>query len=48
MAGSEETELVTVYVVNAHGIPHRLGYALGNEFTDPIKGTSIASFLLSL
>lgn len=39
LLGSEETELVSVYVNNHHGVPHRLGFTLGNEFNDPVKGT---------
>jgi hypothetical protein len=37
--GSEETEVVGIYVNNHHGVPHRIGFTLGNEFTDPVKST---------
>lgn len=32
--GGEEPELVGCYVVDHHGVPRRLGFALGNEWTD--------------
>lgn len=32
--GGEEAELVGCYVIDAHGIPRRLGFALGNEWSD--------------
>jgi hypothetical protein len=32
--GGEEPELVGCYVIDAHGAPRRLGFALGNEWTD--------------
>lgn len=32
--GSEEPEVVGVYVIAPNGTPHRLGFALGNEFCD--------------
>jgi len=34
--GSEEPELVGLYVIGPDGTPHRLGFALGNEFSDHI------------
>lgn len=33
---SEEPELVGLYVVSDSGIPHRLGFALGNELSDHV------------
>jgi len=33
---SEEPELVGLYVVSDDGIPHRLGFALGNELSDHV------------
>ena len=32
--GGEEAELVGCYVIDNHGQPHRLGFALGNEWSD--------------
>jgi hypothetical protein len=32
--GGEEPELVGLYVIGPDGTPYRLGYALGNEFSD--------------
>jgi hypothetical protein len=34
--GGEETELVGLYVVGPDGTPWRVGYALGNEFSDHV------------
>jgi len=34
--GGEEPELVGLYVIGPDGTPHRLGYALGNEFSDHV------------
>ncbi|MCC5875143.1 MAG: FAH family protein [Candidatus Sumerlaeia bacterium] len=34
--GGEEPELVGVYIVDASGTPCRIGYALGNEFSDHV------------
>jgi hypothetical protein len=34
--GGEEPELVGLYVVGPDGSPYRLGYALGNEFSDHV------------
>jgi hypothetical protein len=34
--GGEEPELVGLYVVGPDCLPHRLGFALGNEFSDHI------------
>lgn len=35
-SGSEEMELVGVYINDHHGVPHRLGFTLGNEFSDQV------------
>ncbi len=32
--GGEEPEIVGCYVIDAHGVPRRLGFALGNEWSD--------------
>jgi hypothetical protein len=32
----EEPELVGCYVIDDHGRPHRLGFAIGNEFSDHV------------
>mgnify|MGYP001964492525 FL=1 len=34
--GGEEPELVGLYVIGDDGKPYRLGYALGNEFSDHV------------
>ncbi len=34
--GGEEPELVGLYVIGPDGTPHRLGFALGNEFSDHV------------
>ena len=34
--GGEEPELVGLYVIGADGTPHRLGFAIGNEFSDHV------------
>ncbi len=34
--GGEEPEIVGLYVIGPDGTPHRLGYALGNEFSDHV------------
>ncbi|MEO6186754.1 MAG: AraD1 family protein [Steroidobacteraceae bacterium] len=38
--GGEEPELVGLYLIGADGMPHRLGYALGNEFSDHVTERS--------
>ena len=34
--GGEEPELVGLYLIGADGTPHRLGFAIGNEFSDHV------------
>ena len=34
--GGEEPELVGLYVIGPDAVPHRLGFAIGNEFSDHI------------
>lgn len=34
--GGEEPEIAGLYVIGADGQPYRLGYALGNEFSDHV------------
>ncbi|HEX5264048.1 MAG TPA: AraD1 family protein [Phenylobacterium sp.] len=34
--GGEETEIAGVYLIDENGAPTRLGYALGNEFSDHV------------
>jgi hypothetical protein len=36
LSGGEEAEIVGLYLIDAEGIPRRLGYALGNEFSDQV------------
>jgi hypothetical protein len=36
LAGAEEPEIVGLYIIDDEGRPHRLGYALGNEFSDHV------------
>ncbi|MGH8142775.1 MAG: AraD1 family protein, partial [Steroidobacteraceae bacterium] len=34
--GSEEPEIAGLYIIDAHGRPHRLGFCLANEFSDHV------------
>jgi hypothetical protein len=34
--GGEEPEIVGLYLIDGSGIPHRLGFAIGNEFSDHV------------
>lgn len=34
--GGEEPEIVGLYIVDGAGTPHRLGFAIGNEFSDHV------------
>jgi hypothetical protein len=34
--GGEEPEIVGLYVISPDGTPHRLGFAIGNEFSDHV------------
>ncbi|MGH8256951.1 MAG: AraD1 family protein, partial [Steroidobacteraceae bacterium] len=34
--GSEEPEIAGLYIIDAHGNPHRLGFCLANEFSDHV------------
>lgn len=34
--GGEEPEICGVYIIGPDGAPHRMGYALGNEFSDHV------------
>ena len=34
--GGEEPEIVGIYIIGADGMPYRMGYALGNEFSDHV------------
>jgi hypothetical protein len=34
--GSEEPEIAGIYIIDDHGIPHRLGFCLANEFSDHV------------
>ena len=34
--GGEEPEIAGIYLIGDDGVPHRLGFALGNEFSDHI------------
>ena len=34
--GGEEPELVGIYLIGSDGTPHRLGFAVGNEFSDHV------------
>ena len=34
LAGGEEPEIVGLYMIDSHGAPRRIGYALGNEYSD--------------
>ena len=34
--GGEEPEIAGLYIINRHGIPVRIGFSLGNEFSDHV------------
>ena len=34
--GSEEPEIAGIYINDPHGVPHRLGFCLANEFSDHV------------
>ena len=34
--GGEESEIIGIYIIDDHGVPWRLGFALGNEFSDHV------------
>ena len=36
LAGAEEPEIVGIYLVDGHGRPRRIGFTLGNEFSDHV------------
>jgi hypothetical protein len=36
LAGAEEAEIVGLYVVDAKGLPRRIGFTLGNDFSDHV------------
>lgn len=36
LAGAEEAEVVGIYIVGPDGTPYRIGYTLGNEFSDHV------------
>ncbi|MEX0696098.1 MAG: AraD1 family protein [Dongiaceae bacterium] len=36
LAGAEEAEIVGLYLVDRHGRPWRIGFAIGNEFSDHV------------
>jgi hypothetical protein len=36
LAGAEEPEIVGIYINDRKGRPHRIGYTLGNEFSDHV------------
>ncbi|MDP9137043.1 MAG: FAH family protein, partial [Pseudomonadota bacterium] len=36
LAGAEEPEVVGLYIIDARGKPRRIGYCLGNEFSDHV------------
>ena len=36
LAGAEEAEIVGLYIVDRNGRPRRIGFALGNEFSDHV------------
>ena len=47
LAGGEEPEIVGLYVVDAKGAPRRIGYALGNEYSDHTTEAQNYLFLAS-
>jgi hypothetical protein len=36
LAGAEEAEIVGLYIIDAKGLPRRIGFTLGNDFSDHI------------
>ena len=36
LAGAEEPEVVGLYIIDSRGKPRRIGYSLGNEFSDHV------------
>jgi len=36
LAGAEEPEIVGLYLIDDAGMPHRIGFTLGNEFSDHV------------
>lgn len=36
LAGAEEPEVVGIYIIDSAGNPHRIGFTLGNEFSDHV------------
>jgi hypothetical protein len=34
--GGEEAEVAAIYIVDGAGVPHRIGFAMGNEFSDHV------------
>lgn len=36
LAGAEEAEIVGLYIIDGKGMPRRIGFALGNEFSDHV------------
>lgn len=36
LAGAEEAEIVGLYIIDSRGAPWRIGYALGNDFSDHV------------
>jgi hypothetical protein len=47
LAGGEEPEIVGLYVIDAKGAPRRIGYALGNEYSDHTTEAQNYLFLAS-
>ena len=43
--GSEEAEVVAHYIIDKTGTPHRIGFTLGNEFTDHAMDAENAYYL---
>ena len=41
--GSEEPEMVGLYVINDDGAPVRVGFALGNEFSDHVTERQVGN-----
>ena len=47
LAGGEEPEIVGLYVIDAKGAPRRIGYALGNEYSDHVTEAQNYLYLAS-
>ncbi len=45
LAGSEEPELTGLYIIGHDGLPYRVGFAVGNDFSDHVMESQNARYL---